>query len=175
MYNELMHDPIIEGRYQFWVFQYNTGQPILYSAMLLRRALKAVVKELDPNGEDAALQRMVVAGHSQGGLLTKLMAVRSGNRYWEIVSSEPFDKVEMSSQTRELLREVQFFDPVPNLKRVIFIATPHRGSYQATGWALNLVRRFINLPGVGVAVPGLIERATIRPIRITSSRPLWTT
>jgi hypothetical protein len=38
MYNELMHDPVIEGRYQFWVFQYNTGQPILYSAMLLRRA-----------------------------------------------------------------------------------------------------------------------------------------
>jgi pimeloyl-ACP methyl ester carboxylesterase len=151
MINELTHDPTIEGRYQFWLFQYNTGQPILYSAMLLRRALKNIVKELDPKGEDAALQRMVLIGHSQGGLLTKLMAVKSGNRFWEIVSSEPFDEVDMPSETRELLREAEFFDPVPSVKRVIFIATPHRGSYQATGWALNLVRRLIHLPGALVS------------------------
>ncbi len=44
MYNEIMNDPLLEGRYQVWLFQYNTGQPILYSAMLLRRALASVVK-----------------------------------------------------------------------------------------------------------------------------------
>jgi len=151
MYNELMHDPIIEGRYQFWLFQYNTGQPILYSAMQLRRALKNIITELDPKGEDAALQKMVVIGHSQGGLLTKLMAIKSGNRFWENVSSEPFDQVEMKPETRELLREAMFFDPVPTVKRIIFIATPHRGSYQATGWALNLMRRLIRLPGTLVS------------------------
>lgn len=151
MYNELMHDPIIEGRYQFWLFQYNTGQPILYSAMQLRRALKNIIAELDPKGEDAALQKMVVIGHSQGGLLTKLMAIKSGNRFWENVSSEPFDQVEMKPETRELLREAMFFDPVPTVKRVIFIATPHRGSYQATGWVLNLIRRLIRLPGTLVS------------------------
>jgi pimeloyl-ACP methyl ester carboxylesterase len=151
MYNELMHDPAIEGRYQFWLFKYNTGQPILYSAMLLRRALKNIVKEFDPDGKDSALQQMVIIGHSQGGLLTKLMAVKSGNRFWENVSSEPFDQVEMAPETRDLLREAMFFDPVPNVKRVIFIATPHRGSYQATGWVLNLVRRLIRLPGTLVS------------------------
>ena len=151
MINELTQDPTIKGRYQFWLFQYNTGQPILYSAMLLRRALKNIVKDLDPKGEDAALQRMVVIGHSQGGLLTKLMAVKSGNRFWEIASSEPFDQVDMPADTRELLREAEFFDPVPTVKRVIFIATPHRGSYQAAGWVLNLLRRFINLPGTLVS------------------------
>jgi pimeloyl-ACP methyl ester carboxylesterase len=151
MINELTHDPTIKGRYQFWLFQYNTGQPILYSAMLLRRALKNIVKEFDPKGEDAALQRMVVIGHSQGGLLAKLMTVSSGNRFWENVSSEPFDEAEMPAETRDLLREAMFFEPVPTVKRVIFIATPHRGSYQATGWVLNLVRRFINLPGTLVS------------------------
>ena len=35
MVDGLPHDAVIGGRYQFWVFQYNTGQPILYSAMLL--------------------------------------------------------------------------------------------------------------------------------------------
>ena len=147
MINELTNDPTIKGRYQFWLFQYNTGQPILYSAMLLRRALKNIYHDLDPKGEDTALQRTVVIGHSQGGILARLMATKSGNRFWDNVSRLPFDQVEMSAETRELLREAMFFDPVPNVKRVIFIATPHRGSYQATGWVLNLIRRFIQLPG----------------------------
>ena len=151
MINELSHDSLIEGRYQFWLFQYNTGQPILYSAMLLRRALKNILQDIDPTGADAALKRMVVMGHSQGGLLTKLMAIKSGIRFWENVSSEPFDQVEMAPETRELLREALFFDPVPTVKRVVFIATPHRGSYQATGWVLNLVRRLVRLPGTLVS------------------------
>jgi hypothetical protein len=49
------------------------------------------------------------------------------------------------------LREAEFFDPVPSVKRVIFIATPHRGSYQAAGWVLNLVRRLVHLPGTLVS------------------------
>ena len=105
MYNELMHDPVIEGRYQFWIFQYNTGQPVLYSAMLPRRALAKIVTELDPKGADPALRRMVVVGHSQGGLLTKLTANSSGNRFWKNVSKDPFDQVELRPETRELLRE----------------------------------------------------------------------
>jgi hypothetical protein len=151
MINELANDPILGQRYQFWLFQYNTGQPILYSAMLLRRALKNVVSEIDPQGKDPALRRMVVIGHSQGGLLTKLMAISSGTRFWENVSKEPFEQVEMAAETRALLREGMFFEPVPNIQEVIFIATPHRGSYQATGWVLNLIRRLVHLPGTLVS------------------------
>jgi pimeloyl-ACP methyl ester carboxylesterase len=151
LFNEISHDPVISGRYQFWLFQYNTGQPVLYSAMLLRRALRTVLSEIDPTGEDDALRQMVMIGHSQGGLLTKLMAVSGGNRFWENVTDQPFESVEMATETRELLLEAMFFEPVPTLRRVVFIATPHRGSYQATGWILNLVRRLINLPGTLVS------------------------
>lgn len=151
MYNELSHDPVIEGKYQFWVFQYNTGQPILYSAMLLRRALKSIVAELDPKGEDAALQKMVIIGHSQGGLLTRLMATSSGTRFWDNLSHVPFEQVDMKPETRELLREATFFEPVPTVTRLIFIATPHRGSYQATDFVLTLIRRIITLPGALLA------------------------
>ncbi|HXV84440.1 MAG TPA: hypothetical protein VEG60_31715 [Candidatus Binatia bacterium] len=151
MYNELMHDPIVGGRFQFWLFQYNTGQPIIYSAMLLRRALRNVLSEIDPLGEDEALRQMVMIGHSQGGILTRLMAINSGNRFWENVTREPFESVEMVPETRELLREAMFFEPVPTLRRIVFIATPHRGSYQATGWALDIIRRFITLPGTLVS------------------------
>jgi len=37
----------------------------------------------------------------------------------------------MEPETRELLRNSLFFTPLPFVKRVIFISTPHRGSYQA--------------------------------------------
>ena len=40
-----------------------------------------------------------------------------------------------------------FFDPVPNVERVVFIATPHRGSFRATGWVIGVVRRLVTLPG----------------------------
>ena len=151
MYNEVTHDPVLRGRYQVWLFQYNTGQPVLYSAMLLRRALRSVLSEVDPTGEDEALRRMVVIGHSQGGLLTKLLTIASGNRFWENVTKEPFEKQEMAAETRALIQEAMFFEPVPTVERVVFIATPHRGSYQATGIALNLIRRIVNLPGTLVS------------------------
>jgi pimeloyl-ACP methyl ester carboxylesterase len=168
MFNEISHDLVLSGRYQFWLFQYNTGQPILYSAMLLRRALRNVLEEIDPTGEDEALRRMVMIGHSQGGLLTKLMAIRTGNRYWSNVTEAPFEDVEMAPETRALLREAMFFDPVPTLRRVVFIATPHRGSYQATGWVLNFIRRFINLPGTLVSqFQGLLQGQTFSHLGIS--------
>ena len=67
MVNELENDPRIHDHFQFWLFSYNTGNPILYSAMLLREALSTAVERLDPEHRDPALRQMVVIGHSQGG------------------------------------------------------------------------------------------------------------
>jgi hypothetical protein len=147
MYNELMNDPLLHRRVQFWLFQYNTGQPVLYSAYLMRRALSATIAELDPAGQDAALRRMVIIGHSQGGLLTKLMAVSSGARFWNNMSTVPLEELDLPAETRELLREAMFFEPLPAVQRVVFVATPHRGSFRARGFVLNLVRRIVRLPG----------------------------
>jgi len=151
MVNELSNDPILRDRFQFWAFQYNTGQPILYSALLMRRALSAAVAEFDPAGQDPALRRIVVIGHSQGGLLTKLMAIHSGTRFWDNMSTVPIDQLDAPSETRQLLQEASFFEPMPTVERVVFIATPHRGSFRATGWILGLVRRLVNLPGTLVS------------------------
>jgi len=65
--NELEGDPQIMRSYQIWLFIYDSGNPIGYSAGRLRSALSATVQELDPQGQDPALQHMVVIGHSQGG------------------------------------------------------------------------------------------------------------
>src|SRR6185369_1817881 len=95
MVNDLMDDPFIREHYQFWAFTYDSGNPILYSAYRLRKLLSDDLKVLDPDGTDPALQQMVVIGHSQGGLLTKLTAVNSGDRFWRNMSRKPFEEIEL--------------------------------------------------------------------------------
>ena len=144
--NELQNDPRLRGRYQFWAFTYNTGNPIVYSAGLLADGLKKAAAELDPEGKDPALNRMVVIGHSQGGLLTKLTVVDSGTLFWDNAFSVPIEQVEVSAETRELLRRSLFFKPLPGVKRVIFVSTPHGGSFVSGGWIGRLTGMLISLP-----------------------------
>jgi Putative serine esterase (DUF676) len=149
MVNELLGDPVIASHYQIWLFIYNSGNPIALSSMRLRESLQAVHKDVDPEGKDPALNQMVVIGHSQGGLLTKMMVVDSGNRFWSNVTKVPFDKayLDLDPKTRDLLGRAMFFKPLPFVTRVIFIATPHHGSYMASNYFVKFGNKFINLPG----------------------------
>ena len=63
------------------------------------------------------------------------------------MSKVPFEQVELPAETKALLKEALFFEPVPELERVVFIATPHRGSFRAVSWVQALVRRMITMPG----------------------------
>ena len=104
--NELQNDPKLRGRIQFWLFTYNTSNPILLSASDLRQSLQRIRKEIDPDGRDPALDQLVVIGHSQGGMLTRLMVTDSGTRFWDAVTDTPFDQVEVSPETRALIQRV---------------------------------------------------------------------
>lgn len=147
MLNDLRGDPRIRDHYQFWFFSYETGNPVPYSAMLLRDALQAAVAALDPSGRDPALHEMVVIGHSQGGLLTKLTAVDSGDRFWNAAFRKPPDELPADPETRDLLKRMLFVKPVPSVKRLIFIATPHGGSYVAGNRISQFVASLVRLPG----------------------------
>jgi pimeloyl-ACP methyl ester carboxylesterase len=147
MVNDLIVDPQIHDRFQFWFFTYDTGSPILYSAGQLRDALTNTVQQLDAKYHDPALHRMVIMGHSQGGLLTKLTSVESGNKFWESFSSKPFEEIEVTPETRALLQKNVFVTPLPFVSRLIFIATPQRGSYVADSWAAHQIAKFVKLPG----------------------------
>ena len=67
MMNSLENDPWLRTRFQYWFFYYDTGNPVTYSADVLRTSLRLIVEQLDPDGTDAALRQMVIIGHSQGG------------------------------------------------------------------------------------------------------------
>jgi pimeloyl-ACP methyl ester carboxylesterase len=147
MYNRLLADPEIRSRFQFWFFQYDSGNPIVLSSRGLRDALVAALARLDPQGKDPALRRMVLIGHSQGGLLVKMQVINSGDRIWDAVSKKPLDQLELSDKTRELFRRTMFVEPLPDVSRVVFICTPHRGSFVAGRNIIrNLVRALVALP-----------------------------
>ena len=142
--NELQSDPLIWDRYQIWLYRYDTGNPIGFSAGVFRQALSETVHALDPEARDLALQQMVVIGHSQGGLLTKLTAVDSGDRFWRNLSNKTFAEMRFDHDEQEVIERSTFFTPLPFVKRVIFIATPHRGSYltlqRFARWVASLVQ-----------------------------------
>jgi pimeloyl-ACP methyl ester carboxylesterase len=147
MANELLGDQLIASHYQLWFFIYNSGNPVALSAMRLREALQAVRRGVDPDGSDPALDQMVVIGHSQGGLLTKMTVVNSGTRFWDNLAKVPLEKTDLDPETRDLLRRALFVKPLPFVKRVVFIATPHRGSFLASNFLGKIANKFINLPG----------------------------
>src|SRR3954466_109733 len=128
MIEALEADPSLRERYQFWTFGYATGAPLLYSAHLLRQDLRAAQGRLDPDRTDSAFDHRILMGHSMGGLLAKMMAQDSRSDLWELRSPQPFEKLVGPSEDRDLLRQVVFFEPQPEVRRLIFIATPHRGS-----------------------------------------------
>ena len=144
--NDLSSDPSIRDRFEFWFFSYETGNPIPYSALQLRRALEQAVASLDPAGNDAALRDMVLIGHSQGGLLIKMAAIDSGSRLWDHLSREPLDQLRLQPETRELLQQSLFLEPEPFVGRVVFVATPHRGSYLAEYSLGSFIAGFVRLP-----------------------------
>ena len=147
MIEDLEADPQIMDRFQFWTYGYSTGDPILYSASLLRRDLEEARRKFDPAGTDAAFDRIVVVGHSLGGLLAKMMAQDSGDRLWRITTSDrPFEELAGDPDDLGLFRRCLFFRPRPEVRRVVFIATPHRGSRVDRGPLQGLALRVVRVP-----------------------------
>jgi pimeloyl-ACP methyl ester carboxylesterase len=149
--NEIFNDRELASHYQVWLFTYNTGNPILYTGGILTQALRNVVQELDPEGKDEALRKMVVIGHSQGGMLTKLTAIDSGDRFWDQSFKVSIDRIDISPETREILRRSLFYQPLPFVRCVVFISTPHHGSFLVGGRVSGLLRRLITLPSTIVS------------------------
>ena len=144
--NELRGDPELRKRYQFWMFFYSTGNPILASGARFRKALNELRTQLDPEAKDPAFDRMMLIGHSMGGLLSRLSISSSGQTLWNTASKVPPDQIEMEPALKDLLMQALFFEPVPTVSRVVFVSTPHRGSPMGDELVGQLASRMIRVP-----------------------------
>jgi pimeloyl-ACP methyl ester carboxylesterase len=140
MINNLRGDPVIRRNYQFWFYSYPSGYPYPYSAAILRTELDAVEKRFPRR------KPMVVIGHSMGGCISRLLITDSGDRLWMQIFGKPPDQVPLSPRTRELFTQELFFRHRPEIKCVIFIAAPLRGSNLAKGWLGRIGASLIRAP-----------------------------
>jgi len=148
MINTLFCYPEIRTKYQFWLFAYPTANPILFSAAKLRRALYAAREKFDPKHENKNFDRMVLVGHSMGGLLSKIMVQNAGNVFLEkLLGVYGLEKIKgLNAQQKAFLREMVMYKRVPFVDEVIFINVPHRGS-TVTRWTISvLAAKLIGLP-----------------------------
>ncbi len=146
MVKTLEADASISESYQFLTFDYSTGDPIPYSAYLLRQAIGDLRGRLDPNTSNRAWNRMVLIGHSMGGLLCKMTTQDSGSKLWTLMTGSSFENLAGPEKARELLHGSLVFKPIPEVRRLIFIATPHRGSPLAWGPIKEIANRLVRLP-----------------------------
>lgn len=154
--NDLRADPAIRDRYQFWTFQYPTGNPFIHSAAKLRQSLAELRSYYDPDNSDPAFDQMVFVGHSMGGLIAKTMIASSGDNVWKLISPRPFDELKAPEEDKQLFRQTFFFEPVPSAKRVVFIAVPHRGSLLGNNWIGQIGDRLIRRPNIVVKAHELL-------------------
>jgi pimeloyl-ACP methyl ester carboxylesterase len=144
--NDLLADPELRQRCQFWFFRYPTGNPVLLSASLLRDTLGEAYRVLDPSDSHPAMDHMVICGHSMGGLLTRMQLLDGGDRIWTRISETPLDSLGLEEDQKQLLQHIFYFEQVPFLTRAVFLATPHRGADMANSFVGSLGRWLITLP-----------------------------
>lgn len=138
--NDIERDPTLRGRYQCWVFGYPTGNPPAYSALRLREEL-AKVKQRYPNSRD-----YVLVGHSMGGLISQMQVKNIDRDAWNLIGKKKAQQFFNTVPTDSLVNRAVIFQANPNIDRVVFICTPHRGSKMAIGTVGELAMRLIALP-----------------------------
>ncbi|MCA9132426.1 MAG: alpha/beta fold hydrolase [Planctomycetales bacterium] len=169
MFNDLRSFSELRKNYQFWFYQYPTGQPFWLSATQMREDLDQLRNKLDPDRRYQALDQTVLVGHSMGGLVSRLQTIDSRDQFWKLLSDEPFENVRGDSQELTLLRKAAFFTANRDIRRVVTIGTPHRGSDYANDATRWLSRKLIKLPTMMVATgqnlvnknPGIFQDADL--------------
>lgn len=140
MYESLLQDPEIRKHYQFWVFSYPSGYPYPYSASLLRKELDGVAKAFPGH------KKIVIVGHSMGGIISRLMVTDAGDKIWRGVFGKGPDELKVTGASRQLLLDAYVFEHRPDIQRAIFISAPHRGSGLAEDWIGRLGSRLVRMP-----------------------------
>jgi hypothetical protein len=128
--NRIMGAPLLQKKYQVWHYTYATGLPILTSADIFREQL---------DGVNIALQRaglpphkaIVFIGHSLGGLLAKIMVSDSHDLIWNQFFTVPPDRLNLARGDKDWVEHLMFFKPRHDISRVIFMASPFKGSKTA--------------------------------------------
>ncbi|MEZ6135630.1 MAG: hypothetical protein R3C53_12040 [Pirellulaceae bacterium] len=151
MFNDLRSFQQLRKNYQFWFYQYPTGQPFWMSATQMREDINTLRNKLDPDRQYDSLNQTVLVGHSMGGLVCRMQTIESQDQFWSLLSDEPFENIQGDPEDIAKLRQAAYFNANQDIRRVITIGTPHRGSDYANDTTRWIGRKLIKLPTMMVA------------------------
>ncbi len=137
MIETLRGDPVIRQNYQFWFFSYPTGYPFPFMAADLRKQLDKM------NAAYRGHKKFVVIGHSMGGNITRVLMTDSGTKIWDAYFDLPPDKLPLSKEARETVKDTLIFRHRSEFSRVIFCSASLGGSEIATGFLGRMGNRII--------------------------------
>lgn len=155
--NRLMASPEIRRNYQFWYFGYPTGVSWVVSSEAFRKAIHDARNKFDPKRKDKSFDQMILIGHSMGGLVTRFsmseqswgvirytLKKKEQKRLQEL-GNHYFASIAPGGDTEKMLNRINF-QPLSYPKRIVFLATPHKGSDFANNWIARLGIALIKLP-----------------------------
>ena len=149
MINSLKNDPVIRKRYQFWFYSFSSGMPILATAGNLRQILLAAREELGTTQEAREnFDKMVLIGHSMGGLVSRTLLQDDPRYMLETVTQRTWDEItaSLSEEEMDAVETFAVLPPLPFVNRVVFMAVPHRGSEMAKWSLARFGSRLVSLP-----------------------------
>ncbi|MCH7293964.1 esterase/lipase family protein [Acinetobacter higginsii] len=140
--NDILGDDNLRKQYQVWQVFYSTNMPILESRAQIYALLKQAFSMHDP--KDAAMSDAVLIGHSMGGIISRLIMGQGDIRQQavEAINNEKAHDFIFSPAVSKRF----IFRPIDQINRVIFIATPHKGTAYADRWFTLALRKVIHLP-----------------------------
>jgi len=77
--------------------------------------------------------KLVLIGHSMGGLLAKSLAVDSRSKLWDAAFRVPPTEFRAVEETRKIFEDALILKPWPSVGLMIFMGTPQHGSERADG------------------------------------------
>jgi len=160
--NQLLADPEIRTRYQFWFYLYPTGLPVWWSAAKLRSELDHYRAMVDPDHKNPNLDQIVLVGHSMGGLISSLMVRKGGENLWKQFTDTPPEKLKISAAAKENLLKIVNFEPREDIRRVIFVSTPHQGSQLAMSPLAAFFSNLVRLPNLITSPDRLVMLNSVR-------------
>jgi pimeloyl-ACP methyl ester carboxylesterase len=138
--NQINQDPVLRARYQPLVFAYPSGYPLAYTALIFREQLAKLEERYPmPHG-------FLLVGHSEGGLVSQMQTTNLTRADWHRAVGSKIDGLFARQSPNNEMDRALLITANPRVKRVIFIATPHRGSELAINTPGDLANMLIRFP-----------------------------
>lgn len=137
MIEALRADETIRQNYQIWFFSYPTGYPYPLMASVLRKKLDQI-RSFYPDHK-----KLVVIGHSMGGMIARELITDSGMKLWDAYFDSPPDEISLPDDAKKVIVDALIFKRRPEVARVIYASASHRGADLAERFLGKLGSRII--------------------------------